>query len=578
MLKFLANKIIFFFGIILTILFLPKVSLAADWYVDNIASGSNNGTSWTNAWQSFAAITWGSIQPGDTIYISGGTTSKTYNGMLNVQASGVAGNSIIIKTGQSSPHNGTVILDGGDVYGINIWSQSWVTISGQLGSNETPNMIVRNHIDDEVRLSALTGIVIEYLEIGPNTADELVYILNGYIGGSNRIHHNKIHDSYDYAILVRQAGGTVMNDDYLRIDHNEIYNFGHDGIHADKSNGITIDHNDIHTAASGANQNSVYSDGMHLRGLQYLTVAYNKVYDIEGPDHMYSYIFVECDPTCGTDPANTDGVANNVYVYNNLIYETNPQPTDDSNNTALVFACRACTSITAIRYLNNTTVDSDDWGISFGSNTSNITDAIIANNIFYNHNLDNVVGSRYVVELNVSGATTGSFGDAPIPAVIWDYNLVDIYSAGSLNGRYGTTLYTYENWKTVCGCDDHGVTTDPSFVSWVQGDGGDFHLSGLDIAAKDSGVTLMEFSDDMDGTSRPQGLAWDIGAYEYIEAAPPPLKGDFNSDSKVNNADFLFLKNVFKNIVSSLNAIFDLNSDNAIDVKDLGVLMSGWLP
>ena len=54
---------------------------------------------------------------------------------------------------------------------------------------------------------------------------------------------------------------------------------------------------------------------------------------------------------------------------------------------------------------------------------------------------------------------------------------------------------------------------------------------------------------------------------------PPPLKGDFNSDSKVNNLDFTAFKNAFK---SFFNSIFDLNSDNAIDVKDLGVLMSGW--
>ncbi len=443
--------------------------------------------------------------------------------MLNVQASGTAGNPITIKTGQSSPHNGMVILDGGAIYGINMYAVSWITLSGQLGIETIPNIVVKNHTNDELRLYNITGIDISYLEVGPNTIDELVYIEGGYIGGSNRIHHNKIHDSYDYAILVRQAGGIVTNDDYLRIDHNEIYNFGHDGIHADMSNGIMIDHNVIHTSASGSNQSSVYSDGMHLRGLQYLTVAYNKVYDVEGPDGMYSYIFVECDPRCGTSPGETDGVAKEVYVYYNLLYETNPNPGDDSNNTSLVFACRSCTSVTTVRYLNNTTIDSDDWGIAVGTGTSNVTDVIVANNIFYNHGLDNVGGSRYIVELNAIGATIGSFGDTPTPSVIWDYNLVDIYSSGSINGRFGaTSLYTYTNWKSACGCDDHGVAADPSFVSWVQGDGGDFHLSFSDAAAQDRGAALAEFSDDYDGNPRPQDSAWDIGAYEYIASGPLP--------------------------------------------------------
>jgi hypothetical protein len=35
------------------------------WYVNNTASGSNNGTSWTNAWKSFSNINWSSIQPGE---------------------------------------------------------------------------------------------------------------------------------------------------------------------------------------------------------------------------------------------------------------------------------------------------------------------------------------------------------------------------------------------------------------------------------------------------------------------------------------------------------------------------------
>ena len=30
-------------------------------------------------------------------------------------------------------------------------------------------------------------------------------------------------------------------------------------------------------------------------------------------------------------------------------------------------------------------------------------------------------------------------------------------------------------------------------------------------------MTLSGFSDDIEGTSRPQGSAWDIGAYEYEE-------------------------------------------------------------
>ena len=47
-------------------------------YVDKNASGQNNGTSWRNAWESFSDIEWDQIQPGDTIFISGGKDSTIY--------------------------------------------------------------------------------------------------------------------------------------------------------------------------------------------------------------------------------------------------------------------------------------------------------------------------------------------------------------------------------------------------------------------------------------------------------------------------------------------------------------------
>ena len=145
-------------------------------------------------------------------------------------------------------------------------------------------------------------------------------------------------------------------------------------------------------------------------------------------------------------------------------------------------------------------------------------------------------------------------------------NIVSDYNLYSPSGGYGS-----EGTNSLIVSDASGLV--------INAVNGDFNLKSGSQAI-DSGITLVDFYKDYSDTLRPQGLAWDIGAYEYIQAPPPPppppLKGDFNSDSKVNDADFLSLKNVFKNIVSALNSIFDLNSDSAIDVKDLGVLMSGW--
>ena len=102
----------------LSVLFLliTTITNATDFYVDKNATGNNNGTSWANAWQSFSAISWNSIQPGDMVYISGGSDSTQYNEQLTVGKSGTDGNPVTIIAGKYSPspggHNGRVIIDG----------------------------------------------------------------------------------------------------------------------------------------------------------------------------------------------------------------------------------------------------------------------------------------------------------------------------------------------------------------------------------------------------------------------------------------------------------------------------------
>ncbi len=59
-------------------LLLVSFARAANWYVDAAATGSGNGTSWANAWTTFAAITQASLAGGDTVYIKSGTYNEQY--------------------------------------------------------------------------------------------------------------------------------------------------------------------------------------------------------------------------------------------------------------------------------------------------------------------------------------------------------------------------------------------------------------------------------------------------------------------------------------------------------------------
>jgi len=105
-----------------------SAALAADWYVDNTATGANSGKSWADAWNNPTNITWPGVQPGDTVYVSGGTTNQIYKDWLIIPKDGTPGNYITVRIGQDAGHNGVAIFDG---CGISLRSQAqWNAIDG----------------------------------------------------------------------------------------------------------------------------------------------------------------------------------------------------------------------------------------------------------------------------------------------------------------------------------------------------------------------------------------------------------------------------------------------------------------
>jgi len=85
-------------------------SQAASWYVDSANTGTTNGTSWATAWDELNDVQWGSVSAGDTLYLSGGTTSQAYRTTLTIAAAGTMANPINIRIGQEAGHNGLVVM------------------------------------------------------------------------------------------------------------------------------------------------------------------------------------------------------------------------------------------------------------------------------------------------------------------------------------------------------------------------------------------------------------------------------------------------------------------------------------
>ena len=86
-----------------------------------------------------------------------------------------------------------------------------------------------------------------------------------------------------------------------------------------------------------------------------------------------------------------------------------------------------------------------------------------------------------------------------------DYNDFNVTTVGRLHTTDYTTI---ADWRTASSQDAHSISADPLFIS-----SSDFHLQSGSPAIN-TGVTIAGVTDDYDGAGRPQGPAYDMGAYE----------------------------------------------------------------
>ncbi|MGZ3748635.1 MAG: choice-of-anchor Q domain-containing protein, partial [Pseudobdellovibrionaceae bacterium] len=143
------------------------------------------------------------------------------------------------------------------------------------------------------------------------------------------------------------------------------------------------------------------------------------------------------------------------------------------------------------RFYNNTLYNADYVNgfalYLYGEVWGDPTGARIINNIFIDAGgVDNtsVMGAYYIVK--------GS-------NIVKDYNYV---ARGPSNGYAALMGFS----------EPHGINGgDPKFIDISKYD---FHLQQSSPAI-DKGMLLAGFNYDADQVSRPQGLAWDIGAFEY---------------------------------------------------------------
>lgn len=301
----------------------------AVWYVDCQATGQNNGTSWNNAWTSFAGIVWGTqgVSAGDTLYISGGQISKTYTNMtLAPGVSGTLEKPITIQIGQESPHNGSVIIDKAynNYFGISLSSVSYVNISGQVGTDTTPRIKVTNATFSGINVSGSSHhIDMGYIEVfqnsrnGSGSTQNLQFtVTKTPIAGS--VHNCIFHDNFfgDEVWLNPNQGGVADTFGAIKFFDNEVYGFHADGIKI-LNGGVDFYNNKVHDR--GLYQ-ADHPDGIQGWG-GYLRIWGNHFYNFHRNDdnNVNSYIRYNPDGASGHDAD-----PKYVFIFNNIFTDYPP--------------------------------------------------------------------------------------------------------------------------------------------------------------------------------------------------------------------------------------------------------------
>jgi|GEM_PF-5334660 len=389
---------------------------------------------------------------------------------------------------------------------------------------------------DCIDLTPSDYIIFDHIEV-ENAATALAVEARNFQTNYDIIQHNNIHDTgyqglaSDEGIYFGCAYQPGWHHDYVQIMYNKVgphrFTTGviGDGIEIKPSaHNATVWGNEIvGIVCQGCDDAPIKTSGTNT------VISNNYIHGISPIEYRGCGISVlddyPDDPTGGASGAivtnniiaNVKGVgirvldASDVKILNNVIYNILPEP---ESVPGWVPAW-----------------EEENWGIGIRNWQGATENIVIKNNIVHSAHIG--IG-RHIWS-----------NDYPV-SIDSDYNIV-----------YNTT-YPFRGTITQ---NTNDLLTNPGFVN---PSGGDFHLQSSSPAidnGTDAGVAI-----DFDSVSRPKGVAYDIGAFEYADCGPVP--GDLNGDCSVTILDLAMIALDFGRR-SGFDPRSDTDGSNEIDVYDL---------
>jgi hypothetical protein len=188
----------------------------------------------------------------------------------------------------------------------------------------------------------------------------------------------------------------------------------------------------------------------------------------------------------GGSGINMDGVQDSI-IRNNLVYDTRASGIS-------LYRIDGGAPSTGNRVLNNTVIVASDgrWGLNVRDGSTGNT---VRNNVFYSAH--SFRGAMSVDADSLAGFTS-------------ERNVVE----DRFTTDDGDSVLTLAQWRAQTGQDLASVASTPAAV-FADAAGEDYHLAP-GSPALNIGETLGDVVDDLQGTPRPVGPAYDAGAYEGV--------------------------------------------------------------
>lgn len=485
---------------------------ANNWYCSTSAQGSVNGTSWANTW-ACNSVPWGSVSPGDTVYIDGGTTSKTYtanaDSYITVGVSGTSNtNRVTLRIGQDAGHNGVAIidLDGHHWKGIDIKGSSWVTVDGEY--NGARHIKIQNgvwHPDPPVPgqgwlfyAGTGTGQLIKGIEMMTSDSGLVALELTdpGAPDVALEISNCHIHDIRGDAVIFEglywwptpRYDAVLIHHNILQGNHRTGLETGFGADIIQGGSGSSIYNNEIYGAIGPVAAVTNHQDGLQAGNSVYFKVYNNYMHDLGNA--CFSW-----DRDAGFPQPDFDGY---LWIYNNICTWTTTDPVT-SQGIETFSTDKPGRTVKEVRFFNNLIGDMMSYG---GGYNARVPIQVSPPGVVIHNNM--------TINCGALNFDTGS---------VVDYNLS--YPGGPdlfYKLKVGGVPYTQPTY---------GPTSLPSFVSYVYQTPSDYHLTQNDTVAKGKGINLTSYCTnnpdlcrDKDGNPRPSVGNWDIGVYEYTGSPP----------------------------------------------------------